>query len=230
MIGIFDSGVGGLSAYSEVRRLLPREDIIYLADKKNAPYGTKTKEELLALTKKDIKRLLSLGAKKVLIACCTASTVYSELDEELRALSVPIIVPTARVAANRGNIIAVIATERTVLARAFSTEIHKFSESASVFEFPEQRLVSLIEKGSRDGCITDECKDIISKIGKTVVSIGADTLILGCTHFSHVEGELARLIPNVRILSPARLGARELIMSIKTNQRSPEHGRTVYTT
>ena len=86
MIGIFDSGVGGLNAFYEVRRGLPYADIAYLADRANAPYGTKPKDELISLVKNDIKRLRELGCRLILIACCTASTVYPELSDDEKIL------------------------------------------------------------------------------------------------------------------------------------------------
>ena len=95
MIGIFDSGVGGFSAYRTVRRMLPRENILYLADRKNAPYGTKSKDEILSFTKNNIKRLSAMGAERILIACCTASSVYDLLSEEEKEISLPIIRPAA---------------------------------------------------------------------------------------------------------------------------------------
>ena len=209
MTGIFDSGVGGLAAYFELRRLLPREDIIYLADRKNAPYGTKTKDELIALTKKDIKRLCDMGASQVLIACCTASTVYSELSEWERAIATPIIAPAARVAAEGGRI-AVIATEHTVRSGAFGKEIRRLSHDSEVFERAEQALVAMVEHGSRDGEIKEECRAVLLEIAEWASDIRADTLVLGCTHFSHLEGTLGEMLPEVRIVSPAREGAKEI--------------------
>ena len=223
MIGIFDSGVGGFCAFREVRRLLPREDIIYLADRKNAPYGTKTKDEIVALTKADIQRLFSYGARKILIACCTASSVYEELDGWEREISLPIIRPAAEMAAS-GKKIAVIATERTVASGIFSREIADFG-NGSVVEFPTQRLVALVEGGCRDGRVNDECENVLSEIAKKVKSVEADTLILGCTHFSHLEGELFSRC-KVRTVSPAREGARALVKMIKTDRH--ESGRNVY--
>jgi hypothetical protein len=80
VIGIFDSGVGGICAYRHLREMLPRENILYLADRKNAPYGIKSRDEILGFTKTNIKRLRSLGADGILIACCTASSLYGLLD------------------------------------------------------------------------------------------------------------------------------------------------------
>ncbi len=226
MTGIFDSGVGGLAAYFELRRLLPREDIIYLADRKNAPYGTKTKDELIALTKKDIKRLCDMGARQVLIACCTASTVYSELSEWERKIATPIISPASRVAAE-GERIAVIATEHTVRSGAFGREIRKFSQVSEVFERAEQALVAMVESGSRDGRISDECEGEIRQIAEWVTDIRADTLVLGCTHFSHLELTLREMLPCVKIVSPAREGARAIKEKI-TVQNATGNGREIY--
>lgn len=226
MIGIFDSGVGGLCAFREVRRLMPREDILYLADRKNAPYGTKTKEEIIALTRADIKRLRSMGARKILIACCTASSIHAELSDGERDITLPIITPAAKRAAALGKRIAVIATRHTAEGGFFSREIAKFSDSR-VTELAEQRLVSLVEGGSRDGRIGEECRRELKKIKNKIREINADALILGCTHFSHLEGELSRLLPTVKIISPAREGALALVKSLNTCQI--EGGRVTYT-
>ena len=226
MTGVFDSGVGGLAAYRELRLLLPCEDIIYLADRKNAPYGTKTKDELIALTKKDIKRLVEMGAERILIACCTASTVWCELDERERAISTPIITPASRVAA-RGERIAVIATEHTVRSSAFGREIRRVSPAAKIFEQAEQRLVALVEGGCRDGRLSSECLGELERITEWVTDVRADTLVLGCTHFSHLEATLGRMLPDIRIVSPAREGALALARKYESTHR--ERGKTVYT-
>ena len=122
MIGIFDSGDGGLAAAREVRRLFQKEDIVLLADRKNAPYGTKTEEELISLVKEDIRRLSEMGCEKILVACCTASTVFPLLSEGEQQICLPIIHPTAEAVCGSAHT-AVIATERTVNSHAFSSEI-----------------------------------------------------------------------------------------------------------
>jgi glutamate racemase len=225
LIGIFDSGVGGFCAYRELRRLLPKENILYLADRKNAPYGTKTKDEIIALTRADIGRLRSFGAEKILIACCTASSIHSDLPDKDREISLPIITPAARAAARLGSRIAIIATEHTARSSAFGREISAFSD-APCFEFAEQKLVSLVEGGSRDGRVSDECRKVLLSVREKVRGVKADLLILGCTHFSHLEGEISRLLPGVKIISPAREGARELAKAVKG--RSAEAGRITY--
>lgn len=225
MIGIFDSGVGGICAYRRVRELLPYEDVIYLADRKNAPYGTKDEDEIKRLTEKNIRLLSSLGAEKILIACCTASSVHRLLPEALREISIPIIRPAAELAARVGRRIAVIATRHTANTHAFSEEIKKCAPR-EVIEFAEQELVSLVEEGNRDGRVSRRCAAYLSELGARVEETKADILILGCTHFSHLKGEIARLLPKVKIISPAHLGAEETVKKITPRK---ERGKAIYT-
>ena len=199
MIGVLDSGRGGLVAYKELRRLMPRVDITYLADRKNAPYGNKSPKEILRLTEHGIRRLCDMGCEIILIACCTASSLHEMLPEELQNISIPIITPTARLCEGSRSVL-VIATEHTARSGAFSREIRRFSD-ASVREIPMQPLVDLIEWGR-------DTKSAVERIVK--MCEGYDTLILGCTHFSHLLGNLRERLPDVKILSPAHVGANEI--------------------
>ena len=199
MIGVLDSGRGGLVAYKELRRLMPRVDITYLADRKNAPYGNKRPDEILRLTECGIRRLSDLGCEIILIACCTASSLHYLLPEELQNISIPIITPTARLCRDSRSVL-VIATEHTVKSGAFSKEIKRFS-AANVREIPMQPLVSLIEWGRDTKCAINEIVETCE---------GCDTLILGCTHFSHLYDDLRARLPKVKILSPAHIGANEV--------------------
>ena len=215
MIGIFDSGVGGLTALYEMRQALARADIVYLADRKNAPYGTKTKEELIRLVTEDIRRLAERGAEKILIACCTASAVWGELPTRERENTVPIIRPAARAAAEsarRG--VAVIATEATVRLGAFSLEVARINPAIPVNEIAAQELVALVEGGCRDGRVSEKDLSVLCGVSDKIRNTGADTLILGCTHFSHLERTLASLT-GMQTVSPAREGARVIIEEYK---------------
>lgn len=228
VIGIFDSGVGGFNALCDVRRALPMADILYLADRDNAPYGTKGREELIRLVKNDIKRLVELGADIILIACCTASSIYSELDDTERRISIPIIRPAARVAA-QGKRISVIATDATVASHAFLREIRAVSDNVTVREICAQPLVGIVERMVH-GCQGSGDFTALSEIINTIKRTNPDTLVLGCTHFSHLFEIFEENLDGVRIVSPAAEGARELILRYK-NEKSPlfrERGRTVY--
>ena len=225
MIGVFDSGVGGLVAYKELRRLLPKSDLLYLADRKNAPYGTKTKDELIRLVSCDVKRLRDMGAEEILVACCTASTVVPYLNEDVRCGVLPIIYPTAKAAA-RLKRITVIATEHTARSSAFGNEIRKISPNSDVQEIPCQRLVALVEGGARDENLTKECRRELECVRYAVKTHGSEGIILGCTHFSHLENTIKKLLPGVEVISPAKIGARELAIRAAYVTGS---GKTIYT-
>ena len=225
MIGIFDSGVGGLTALAELRRLLPSADMIYLADRENAPYGNKSEEQILAAAEGCIKRLTEAGADKILIACCTASTLHHRLSEEARRISTPIILPAAVAAIrkSRGSI-AVIATEATVRSHAFARALLRESE-CRVWEYPAQELVTMVEGGADDEKpLTEEQEKLLSRILSPVRVSRADTLILGCTHFPHLAGHIGRMLPRVNLISPSLEGALELAKS--TEDRGS--GKTVF--
>ena len=132
MIGILDSGAGGLFALAELRRLSPDADIAFFADVKNAPYGNKTRELLTELVRNGIDRLEAFGCDRILMACCTASTVHGLLPRRQKALSVPIISPTAReaVSISKNKKIGVLSTEATRKSRAFVDEILGYEPSA----------------------------------------------------------------------------------------------------
>ena len=223
MIGIFDSGRGGIASLARIRRALPALDIAYLADRKNAPYGTKSEEELTELAEWDIARLKKLGAEEILIACSTASTGYPRLKSHVRSAVFPIIERTAEMAAaaSKNKRIALVATERTVSSGAFRDALSDMGASLTL-ALPLQDLVYAVERGAPSGEVTG----IIGAAAEKIMRSGADTLVLGCTHFSHLEGEFKRLLPHVRIISPASEGARMMAEQIK---RKTENGRTVYT-
>jgi len=213
MIGVFDSGAGGLTAISEIRRLAPMADVCFFADRKNAPYGTKGRNELIRLVKADIERLRLFGAERILMACCTASTVHRYLPAETRAIAEPIILPTAREAARvtADGRIGVIATEATVASGAFSKALSRFANVKEIFELPLQALVSLVERGARDNRVTKKEKNELRKMLLPIKESGVDTLILGCTHFPHLEAEIGDCLPGVKLVSSSREGAIEVL-------------------
>lgn len=224
MIGVFDSGEGGVALISEMRRIAPNADICFFADRDNAPYGTKTKEELIGLVKKDISLLIKNGAEIAVMACCTASSVYRYLDSNLKAASLPIIDPTATAAASGGSRIGVIATERTAASHAFKSAIHAISPNAMVLEWCAQPLVPMIESGVRDGGITRREREKIKTVLTPAMGENIDTLVLGCTHFHRIIGTVQQLFPSVRIISSAREGAIAAVAAAHTDGE----GLTVY--
>lgn len=226
MIGVFDSGRGGITAVRELRSLLPREDIYFFADRKNCPYGTKSPAALTKLVTRDIELLRSLGADKILIACCTASTVFPLLPADLQRNAYPIIAPTAKAAARvtKNGKIGVLATEATVRSGAFRRELIRFAEVSQVTEIAAQNLVFLVEGGASDTNITDTERQELYKTLEPFKKQETDTVILGCTHFPHLEKEIKKALPDVNIVSSSREGA----MKIASGMSAGGRGRTVY--
>lgn len=210
MTGIFDSGAGGLAALSELRRLLPKEDIIFLCDKENAPYGTKSDTDIAAIAEGNIKRLINAGASRVLIACCTASALYGRLSDYARSASVPIIAPAAKYATevSKSGRIAVIATNLTVSLGAFDKAIRAYKNGARVTQIPAQALVEIAEKAAHGMPIESKESKYIENLADEILKTDTDTLVLGCTHFSHLKDGIKKLLGNVNIVDSAVLGAR----------------------
>lgn len=228
MIGIFDSGAGGLTALSEIRKLAPSADVCFFADYQNAPYGTKSKKELIQLVSADIFKLREAGAEKILMACCTASTVYKYLSVEARDAALPIIEPTAKKAiqTTKNGKIGVIGTNATVASREFSKSLFSHREVSAVFELPTQNLVSAVESGICDGNITKGQREALFSTLLPLRKKGIDTLILGCTHFARLEREIGGCLPGVTIVNSSREGAKEMLKIYSPHKYGC--GKTVY--
>lgn len=222
MIGVFDSGVGGRFALAELRRLMNKIDTVFYADEKNAPYGSKTAAELEVLVGSGIERLLSSGAQRVLLACCTAATVYDRLPSEYRKMSVPIIEPTALRAAGltRGGRIGVLSTEATRRSGVFRNAIMRQGLPEPVcIAAPE--LVTLAESGAADGHLTDKQREIIYRAVAPLKEKRVDTVVLGCTHFAYFEQEITDML-GVAAVNSARVGAEHIAADIKNEGRGAE--------
>lgn len=208
MIGVFDSGAGGLFALAELRRLLPDADIAFFADTENAPYGSKSREEIIRLVSDDIDRLTDVGCDRVLMACCTASTVYDFLSEDRRLVSLPIISPTARraVSISESKRIGIISTEATRKSRAFERKISELADGAVCLCRQAPELVSLAESGECDGALSDNGRKILEKCVSVFRDSGIDTLILGCTHFAYFENTIGEIL-KINVVNSAREGA-----------------------
>ena len=213
MIGIFDSGDGGLAALYELRKKRPNVDAVFFADRRNAPYGTKTKKEITRLTARAVHKLLNAGAEKVLIACCTASTVHQSLPPFLKERSLPIIAPTSKEASLRtvNGRVGIISTKATADSGAFEKSLAHYENVNLVYTKPLQELVSFVEKGERDGCLENDFKNWLYESLYIFKERNIDTLILGCTHFGHLEREISFVLPGVKIINSAKEGAREII-------------------
>ena len=181
MLGLFDSGSGGLNTVRYLKENAPWLDLVYLIDRERAPYGIKTEKELVKITEENIERLKDMGAECVLIACCTASTVHHLLRKEQKEMSIPIIGAVANAAKNATRIgrIGVIGTNHTVGTHAFKNALIGYE----VHEIATGDLVGMIDGGLCDEVVTDTDAAYINTLLSPLFEKDIDTLILGCTHF-----------------------------------------------
>lgn len=212
MVGLFDSGGGGLNTVRYIRKNAPWIDLVYRIDRINAPYGIKTHKEIIDITQKNIKELIERGAEKVLIACCTASSVHEDIDEEYRSISIPIISPIAKEAlkATENGKIAVIATERTVKSHIFRSILGECLAG----EFSTQDIVAMVDNGINDCTISERRFEQLKNMLSCLNNTDADTLVLGCTHFPSLINSIGEIVNSFgikHIIDSAKIGARTLI-------------------
>ena len=208
MLGLFDSGNGGLNTVRYVKKNMPDLDLVYKIDRLNSPYGIKNEKELVEIVKNNLNELIERGAERVLIACCTASTVYCLLEEEYKRISIPIIEPVARSAmkASRTGCVGVIGTKRTVDSHAFRDAMKKYR----VTEIEAQELVRLIDGGLTDESATIGDEEYLDKIVSPFKGKNIDTLILGCTHFPALKKTFLRVCRPIgikHVIDSAKVGA-----------------------
>lgn len=194
-IGIFDSGVGGLSIWKEINQLMPNEPTIYLADSINAPYGQKTKQEILDLCIKNTEFLLSKGCKLIVVACNTATTnAISYLRENY---SVPFvgIEPAIKPAAlnTQTKSIGVLATKGTLTSKLFNSTTELYASDITIVEQIGKGLVELIEAGKLR---SKELESLLLNYVSPMVDKNIDYLVLGCTHYPFLIPILNKMLPD----------------------------------
>ncbi len=198
-IGIFDSGVGGLSVFKEVRKLLPFESITYFADSGNCPYGSKTQEEILFLARKNIEFFLEQNCKLIVIACNTITAVA--IDHFRFEYIIPFIgmEPALKPAAlqTRTKKIGILATENTFNGRLFKQTFEKHANGLDVFIQPGNGLVELVEKGEQD---SEAARQLLERYLTPMMEKGADTLVLGCTHYPFLKDMIQKVTGNRLII------------------------------
>ena len=209
-IGVFDSGLGGLTAVSALRRLLPNEDIVYLADTKNVPYGDKSREELIALAESDVNFLVSKDVKLILIACGTVSSTLSEEQMSSYGLRVVgVIDPAAKAAVkkSKNGKIGVIATAASIKSGAYKKKMLEIDRNLEVFDVACPKLVLLIESGKTEG---DEVKEALCEYLMPLSEKGIDTLVLGCTHYPLLKKEIGAILPDAALIDVGEKAAAEV--------------------
>lgn len=185
-IGIFDSGVGGLTVFSEIRKKLPNENVIYLGDTKNFPYGNKSKEEIIKFSKENVETLIKKGVKIIVIACGTATSQALEiLKKEYEVPIIGIIQPTVNYIKNRDiKEIGVIATEGTIKNGAWEKQLKEKIADIKVINKACPMLATIAEEGRAK---SEEGKKAIKEYMKPFKENHIEKIILGCTHYPIYE-------------------------------------------
>lgn len=229
-IGIFDSGVGGTSIWKEIHALLPNESTIYLADSKYAPYGRKTKEEILRLSIKNTELLLEKDCKIIVVACNTATTnaiAYLRNNYTIPFIGIePAIKPAAL--QSKTKTIGILATKGTLSSELFHNTSELFAKDIKVIEQVGTGLVELIENGQID---SDEMKQLLERYCLPMVEENIDHLVLGCTHYPYLIPKLKEILPNtVKIIDSGAAVAKqtqqvlqEAELEKRTKDRSYHH-------
>lgn len=225
-IGVFDSGVGGLTVAAALSRRLPRESILYLGDTARLPYGTKSAATVSRYTRRNVDFLVARGVKAVVVACNTASALAFP-GMELPVPAWAVVEPGARAAArvSRGRV-GVIATESTIASDAYGAALRRLRPELEVLSQACPLLVPLVEEGWHDDPVTET---VARRYLAPLFAAGIDTLVLGCTHYPLLRPLLARVAGEaVTLVDSAESTAREVARGLEERgllaaSGEPEH-------
>ena len=216
-IGLFDSGIGGTSIWKEVHALMPHENTIYLADSKNAPYGLKSKDEIIALSFKNTEFLLENNCKIIVVACNTATT---NAIKELRAkYDVPFIgiEPAIKPAAlqSKTQTIGILATKGTLNSELFHKNVANHPD-VKIIEQIGHGLVQLIENGDMDSA---EMEELLRSYLNPMVEKNIDYLVLGCSHYPYLIPQIKKIIPSqIKIIDSGEAVAKQTQKILEQNK------------
>jgi glutamate racemase len=210
-IGIFDSGVGGLSVLRAVRRLLPDEEIIFLADQAHVPYGPRPLQQVRAFSEAITRYLLDRGVKLIVVACNTASAAALHyLRETFPQTPFVGMEPAVKPAAEytQSGVVGVLATPATFQGELYASVIERFARDVTVLQDTCPGLVEQIEKGELD---SDETRSILEAALIPMIARGVDRVVMGCTHYPFVIPVIEEIVgPDVGVIDPAPAVARQV--------------------
>ena len=221
-IGVYDSGVGGLTVFKELVKILPKEKFIYFGDLKNSPYGEKSKEELIKIGEKIFDFFASKNVKAVVMACNTTSALlYDKVKEEYNFKIYPVIQSVAKdLAVLNVKNLGVFATDATINSHAYKTHIQKFNPQMTVYEQACPNWVKIVE--NNDFC--QQNIDIIKSDLQRMLLNKPEKIVLGCTHYPFLIDILSQFAPKEMFINPAKKFAQiikdDLIKSDLTTKNS----------
>lgn len=223
-IGVFDSGVGGLSVLRAIRATLPSWPVIYFADQAHVPYGTRQIEEVRLFAHEITRFLQYRGARLVVVACNTASVAaLKSLRESFPDLPFVGMEPAVKPAAEQthSRVVGVLATEATFHTAMYASVVERFAQGVTVLQDSCKGLVTQIEKGDLDG---PDTRKILENAISPMLAQGVDTIVMGCTHYPFVIPLIEQIAgPEVRVIDPAPAIARQVQRLLETNNISNEN-------
>lgn len=208
-IGIFDSGLGGLSVFKEIAKLMPCENTIYLADSKNAPYGNKSKQEIIDFSIKNTELLLQKDCKIIVVACNTATTNAIDYLRENYPIPFIGIEPAIKPAAltTKSNAIGILATKGTLSSSLFAKTGSRFAAHLKVVEQIGEGLVPLVEEGN---LAHPKTKELLEKYLQPMLDENVDNLVLGCTHYPFLIPQIKEIVGDaITIIDSGNAVARQ---------------------
>lgn len=230
MIGIFDSGVGGLSVFREIRKLLPDEKYIYFSDSAHCPYGEKSRDYIIDRARQIASFLISQGAEIIVVACNTATAAaISTLREEFPVSFIgmePAVKPAAQ--ATSSGVVGVLATAGTLKASKYIDTRERWAHDVKIVEHIGQGFVELVENGTVTG---PEAEAIAEKSVRPLIDAGADTIVLGCTHYPFLSEAILKAAGRpITLIDPAPAVAKHLqeLMMEKDLIHSDGYSITLY--
>ena len=217
-IGIFDSGIGGISILEKLKQLLPNENFIYLADNQNCPYGSKSKKEIISLSKKNCEKLIELNCKIIIIACNTSTTNSIKKLREIIAIPIIGIEPGLKPAIHytKTKNIGILATEKTLGSKLFFETLNQNRiDDIHIHEQIGYELVNLIEEGSHS---KQNLYKILEKYLVPMINKKIDCLLLGCTHYNHIKDIIEEIIPvDIKIVDTITPVNKRVLNILKSN-------------
>ena len=222
-IGVFDSGLGGLSVLSEIHRLLPSENLLYVGDSAHAPYGDKSSEFVRNRTIEIAEFFIEQDVKAMVIACNTATVETIHLLREI--ISIPIIglEPAIKPACNISNsaVIGVLATQRTIDSKAFHSLIERYADNTKVIPTACHGLVEQVESLQLNNKKTEL---LLTQYIQPLLTKGADTIILGCTHYPFLINEIRKIVGDkIEILETSKPVALQLKRLLEAHDVASKH-------
>lgn len=210
-IGVFDSGIGGLTVAKEIMRQLPGENLVYFGDTARVPYGTKSRDTVCKYSRQIARFLLSQNVKAIVIACNTASALaMEELEDMLEVPVIDVVQPGARMAAasTQNHKIGILGTQSTIKSGIYERYLHHINSELTVVSKACPLFVPLVEEGLFEDRITE---DVVGRYLHDMKEYEIDTLVLGCTHYPLLRGVIGREMgEEVKLVNPAYETAKSL--------------------